>query len=810
MAFNITALKSELTYSSFSKRMLKNIKDSIDEGDPGTLKKEFIKPSEYCAKNTGGQAEICVCPEPINFYSEITQMDRTEEKLRKFEELRENFKTYKITRPEGDFWPNQTSNGINLRIGNKDKDKGDQSPAVLGDECVHGVIVGRTGAGKSVLINNIILNLISEYSPWELDLFLVDMKKVELSRYMAKLPNEENFITPHISACAATSEVRYVVSLIEYLCNCMKARQTLFAALGVQKISDFRERFNLKLSRVLLLVDEFQQLFLEASGKERRILDESITAITKLGRATGFHLLFASQEMSGALGAKELANFKLRIALPCDESISTQILGNNAASKIQKKGITLVNKNGGSGEEDNIMYQTPFVNDKAKNEGEESEFISYLHTVFNLTKADGYTFSKNQKFYQEDVQDKIEVIEKIKKHHDIIKQIKEAKEINSSIIDAFVLGTGVLYTNKEVDYESVFLEKGKRRNIGVLCTKDSDIISVLHTLLSNFVFSQQKCNHYVDYESELLRSGYSEFIDDLNNGKNTNEAYEINFEDIMKKVDGVRQKIKLNSLFIDISEEKIKTDKVGTVRDYIYDCILKVIQGPAFDTVVKKYIEGINDARKISKQKPLDPYSSDLLGEYGENIIKIYLDIYNQTEFKGDSYEELYSELYATWQKTVKSLEDKNSEGENLFMSRILTFLGRIFKKTPEPITFGANIALNVFWILGMDNIDAAADKVLMKMLDTCTLNNMLFVLVGNNIESDRTNNPFKLCNYIFLSSPSDKLYGKFNMSFTKRSDDSKSIDFKIINFNAERSFKLFKTENKSVSAPRLNFDNWR
>ncbi len=97
-----------------------------------------------------------------------------------------------------------------------------------------------------------------------------------------------------------------------------------------------------------------------------------------------------------------------------------------------------------------------------------------------------------------------------------------------------------------------------------------------------------------------------------------------------------------------------------------------------------------------------------------------------------------------------------------------------------------------------------------MKILDTCTMNNMLFILAGNNIEADRSNIPFKLCNYMFLSSPNESLYTKFKMSFTKRSDDNKSVDFKIINFNSERSFKLFRAESKAVSAPRLNFDDWR
>ena len=93
----------------------------------------------------------------------------------------------------------------------------------------------------------------------------------------------------------------------------MNARQNFFALLGIQKITDFREEYGVVLPRVLFVVDEFQQLFLEATNKESMEIHELIIAITKLGRATGFHLLFASQEMTGTtMGSTLFANFVIR------------------------------------------------------------------------------------------------------------------------------------------------------------------------------------------------------------------------------------------------------------------------------------------------------------------------------------------------------------------------------------------------------------------------------------------------------------------------------------------------------------------
>ena len=142
----------------------------------------------------------------------------------------------------------------------------------------------------------IILNLILEYSPWELALYLADFKKVEMSKYMTSYP------TPHVRACAATSEIRYVLSLINHLKKVMENRETLFARLGVLNIKDFRELFpdlNIVMPRILFIVDEFQQMFLDATIKQSEEISELLTSITRKGRATGVHLMFASQEMKG-------------------------------------------------------------------------------------------------------------------------------------------------------------------------------------------------------------------------------------------------------------------------------------------------------------------------------------------------------------------------------------------------------------------------------------------------------------------------------------------------------------------------------
>lgn len=134
-----------------------------------------------------GSETITLCPEPLSFIREFDDVSDNATKANAlFLEKKNAFKTMRLEqRPElragtsfGDrMWMNKTASGINLRPGNLNDDPEDFTPVKMCDDNVHGLIVGRTGSGKSVFINALILSLITEYPPWELDLYLADFKK---------------------------------------------------------------------------------------------------------------------------------------------------------------------------------------------------------------------------------------------------------------------------------------------------------------------------------------------------------------------------------------------------------------------------------------------------------------------------------------------------------------------------------------------------------------------------------------------------------------------------------------------------------
>lgn len=467
-----------------------------------------------------GTEEITICPEPLEF---IKEFDDVSDNITKANELFlskitsfQKIKLDKIPELKGTsaygqrMWMNKTITGINLRPGNLNDDREKFDPIRMCDDNVHGLIAGRTGSGKSVFINALILSLITEYSPWELNLYLADFKKVELSRYMnnSDAQNENTPYTPHVNACAATSEIRYVISLIKYLVDCMNARQDFFARLGVTKIQEFRNKYNLVLPRVLLMVDEFQQLFTEATNREKEEIQTMLNSITKLGRATGFHLIFASQEMSGTLRGNTLANFKIRMALPCNQQISTDILGNNQAVNLER-GYVLINTDSGD-ELKNKKYRVPFIEtDKKDDDDEENKtaFYCFLDEIKKASKLFDLKYKKSsQKFYREELQ---ETESSYNRDLDLIREKKNASVAkNSALFDAVVLGKTVLYSPKSNDKVSFYIERGRNKGIMIACPEPDNAARVRKLLAENLFRADEETYHFGMEINNLILERY--------------------------------------------------------------------------------------------------------------------------------------------------------------------------------------------------------------------------------------------------------------------------------------------------------------
>ncbi|MCL2016635.1 MAG: FtsK/SpoIIIE domain-containing protein [Defluviitaleaceae bacterium] len=732
--------ESRLSYEKY----VSSMKKVLNSGE-SSLHKEEIKPVPYAT-------DIVICPEPVEIIGLFKDENDPKLNHEKLMQLRENFAKIAAPRkPSNDIWFNRTDKSINLRPGAIEGDLEKVNAVPLGDNSVHGLVVGRTGAGKSVFLNVLILNMLTEYPPWELNLYLADFKKVELSRYAT----QKGRIAPHLCACAATSEIRYVVSLLDYLVKCMVTRQQLFQKLGLTNIAGFREKYNVVLPRVLLLVDEFQQLFLEATNKETNRINELLTMITKLGRATGFHLLFASQEMSGTLSGKVFANFKAKFALPCDAEVSSMVLGNSAAADLHEKGFCLVNTKSGA-KEDNVKYRVPFIdNDDKKHKtgenigeiiiGEDGEpkndFADYLKML--ATQSERLNFAKIIKYYDEDFTERIEKLESFRKHDNIKAQIKTLLNSNKNLLDSLILGPSVVYKNTKIDFESFFLEKGKKNNIGAICTKAIDAAYILKLLVANFANSTQKYQHYMVSKSEIVNMFYP---------------------------DGKKKE--------DLSLSKAdKFDETGDlistmISDFEWRKIIKTTKNPKQAlAAIRQFIVA---AQPIAKKF------------YDENLSDAFIK---------EHFDSCKTMQHA--KEILMSLED--SQKYAVFANRLDSYI----KFETEPFPF------RIFWIIGSENIDGLKshkNKLLEAMRDS-TEYNMLFVIISCNEEDGNVRDLLKQCNYLFINAPTDSIYNRYGLNYTKKEENSLAMDFKICNMEVERAFKKFRVEFDEGKVPELNFD---
>lgn len=629
-------------------------------------------------------------------------------------------------------WFNSTREGINLRPGLEDEEWSNPSSVILGDDAVHALVAGRTGSGKSVFLNSVIFSLLAEYSPWELNLFLVDLKKVEFSRYLSK------YKVPHINAVAATSEIRYVLSLLNYISNCMIARQNFFALIGQQKISDVRNKYNIVIPRVLLIVDEFQQLFLEATGKEENAITDLLTSITKLGRATGFHLIFASQEMSGTMSQSVFANFKARFALACDADVSSRILGNSAAAKLEKRGMVLANI-GANKEDTNRLFKVPYIS--------EEYFYEYLQKITSY--ADISKYESVHKFYQEDS------IKEISELEEILELIKKTRKqylhTDSGIFDVFTLGESVVFNYKKYDYETVFIERGVRKNIGIFTPVIDDAAYICKLLADNFRYSPiaQKNNHFIFARNDL----------------------------IMKKL----------NLF---EELDAKQDIFYNSMDFLNE-IVKL-----FNRRKKEYYL----LNSYSEYSNLQEFAYEAFCLRAENIIS------ELSEDEKKALKEL-STYYKN--KSVKDIPEiqetiyKEYDLDNSYFRIINMLYEKEMLKKPIVELFDRDI----FWLVGVEmagKLPREFEEVLTDALNY----NMLFIIVACNNDFNDFYMCSKACDYLFVSGNNESYYNKLKLPFTKKSANSIAIDFAISSSATQRSFKKFKYELQQVIVPEIDFDN--
>jgi S-DNA-T family DNA segregation ATPase FtsK/SpoIIIE len=181
----------------------------------------------------------------------------------------------------------------------------------------HLLIAGQTGSGKSVCVNALISCLLINNTPDDLRLIMVDPKRVELTGYNG---------IPHLLAPVVV-ELERVVAALQWVSREMDLRYRKLAEAGSRNIQDYNskmvDRGQKKLPFLVLVIDELADLMMLAPDETER----TITRLAQLARATGIHLVIATQRPSvDVVTGLIKANFPARVAFAVASNVDSRVI----------------------------------------------------------------------------------------------------------------------------------------------------------------------------------------------------------------------------------------------------------------------------------------------------------------------------------------------------------------------------------------------------------------------------------------------------------------------------------------------------
>lgn len=189
---------------------------------------------------------------------------------------------------------------------------------------VHSFVLGQSGSGKSVFLHNVISGLMLNYSPKDIELYLLDFKLggVEFNRYQGE---------KHVHAMLVdNTDSRVTLEILRELKGRMLERGRAFRKVGTTNIAEYNQQETEKLPHIVLVADECHELFSRGGDTPLAIsseINEILTKIAKEGRNQGVHLLMATQTLSGTEISNEiLANITDHYLLKCSNIDSEKLV----------------------------------------------------------------------------------------------------------------------------------------------------------------------------------------------------------------------------------------------------------------------------------------------------------------------------------------------------------------------------------------------------------------------------------------------------------------------------------------------------
>jgi DNA segregation ATPase FtsK/SpoIIIE, S-DNA-T family len=203
---------------------------------------------------------------------------------------------------------------------------------VMGDiaKMPHVLIAGSTGSGKSVCINAFISSLLFRASPQEVKFIMVDPKRVELTGYNG---------IPHLLSPVIV-EPDKVLSALKWAMSGMDRRYKLFAEVGARNIETYNDLSGFQaIPYLVIIIDELADVMMYAQVEA----EDAITRLAQMARATGIHLVLATQRPSvDVITGLIKANVPTRVSFAVSSMIDSRvIIDGPGAEKLLGKGDML-------------------------------------------------------------------------------------------------------------------------------------------------------------------------------------------------------------------------------------------------------------------------------------------------------------------------------------------------------------------------------------------------------------------------------------------------------------------------------------
>lgn len=175
------------------------------------------------------------------------------------------------------------------------------------DIYANALLSGRAGSGKSTLLHMLINSIMMNYTPEDVELWLVDYKMVEFYLYTKNTP-------PHIKFIGLDTSSEFSYAFIDHMRAELKRRLELFKASDCANLVDYKKRFGKdSLSRVVIIIDEFHVMTNQIQGTDYAV---KLEEFLKEARAAGMICVFSDQVVSvGLRGLTEAGRMQITVRL---------------------------------------------------------------------------------------------------------------------------------------------------------------------------------------------------------------------------------------------------------------------------------------------------------------------------------------------------------------------------------------------------------------------------------------------------------------------------------------------------------------